>query len=385
MLFGLSWSITDSAVLIVYILLLIFLSVKIGLKNFRNKDSINLFILLLALWRVITCWIKGVVSINILSKNVKFLFDVSPIFVFRYAKVEHQFGYLFYSFILSLSLITALSILEFLGVVDLGFFQGGYLQAFHRNHIKSGFIWSLASLLSLVFTIKMNKKFIIFVPLLVTGLLFTQSRSYYLGFLGTAFIILILVGFKRSFKYSMFAISSIIFTFGLIYLIPEVRSRFLSIFTNIQAEWSIKCRLIFLEEGLKIVEKHPVFGIGFGQWPSYFSQINQIYKYPCPNYHVHNIFIHELVETGLIGLILLILILVIIVYKLLNAYFQLDIKNKFGEALILSGIAAIFNLIIGGLFEPDLVKSVVLIPTFTVLGFALAEADKLTRVATYRS
>jgi len=378
-LFGFSWSITDSAILIGYGLLLIFFFIS---KNWKKLffDKISLYTMSFVVWRTFTGIINKSITFKILLKNIKFLFDVSPVFVFRNPSFILKYKYLIYSFLISLAILTIASAIVLFGIRTFGFFEGDMLKVFHRNHLKSGFIWSLGSLLALIFGIKYDRKLLIIAPILVVGLFYTQARSYYLGFAGAILWVFALMGFKHSVKYLLSGVSLLLFTLPVGYFIAPIKERFLSIFLGLQTDGSIKCRLIFWEEGLKVFKSSPIWGIGFGQWSSFFSSVNSVYKYPCPNYHAHNIFIHELVESGIVGLLLLSLLLVYLLFVLTRSYLYINASQdnaRYSEAILLSGVAAVLNFIIGGFFEPALVKSVVLIPTFTVVGFALAESDKL--------
>ncbi len=377
-LFGLSWAITDSTVLIAYILvLLVFLFHMFRERNLNLPGhKSDIYLTALILWRGVTALKNGILSTLTLVKTIKFLFDVSPLFLFRHSRLVKYWHHVVFSFIFGLSFITLVSFLELLGFLKLGFFKESMLEAFHRNHIKSGFAWSLGSLLVLILGLKKDRRLLLLLPILLLGLFYTQARSYYLGFIGAAFGVLILTGVRYSAKYilSGIALLSVLLPIGL--LINPVRARFMSIFTGIQTDESIGCRLIFWKEGLEALRDNPIFGIGFGGWQDFFTHVKELHGYGCPNYHAHNIFIHEAVESGIVGFIILFLFLTFLTFTTSRLYLVGKVSKDEG-AVLLIGVASLLNFMIGGLFEPSLVKSVVLIPTFTLVGFAIGIGAKL--------
>ncbi len=378
-IFGFSWAITDSFVLIGYILTL-FLVVYHLLMERRHVFSISkgdTTPFALILWRLITSLENNIPLGLSVSKNLKFIFDISPVFIFRGEVILKFYKYILFSFLISLSIITLVSFLELFSIKNLDFFSSGMLEAFHRNHIKSGYIWSLASLISLVFLINTRNRY--FIPvffLLFIGLLLTHARSYYLGFLGASAFIFLYVGLKHSARHMIKGIILVSILILIGSLLDNVRSRFLSIFTELQTDTSIKCRLIFWEEALQAFRENPVFGIGFGGWQSFFGELQKLKGYECPNYHAHNIFIHEMVESGVMGIAILSIFLLYIFLKISKVYFRNNISIE-AEIILLIGVSALVNMAVGGFFEPALVKSVVLIPTFTLVGLAMGVAGNI--------
>ena len=365
---GFAWSITDSFVLISYVINILAFSL---FALFRHRDvqlnlvwKLDIPVLLLILWRFVVNYTLKSLSTNTFTKNLKFIFDISPIFLYRVSLWRDYYDYVIKSFLLTLSLITALSFLELAGFIKLGLFNNGDLLGFHRNHIKSGFIWGLASLVAVILGLKRNKYYLLLSALLVVGLLLTHARSYYLGFMAAVLFISILVSLKHSVRYILYSGSIVVLTFMSILSIDSVRNRFISIFLGISTDGSIMCRLVFMKEALKAFAANPLTGIGYGEWPDYFSKLG----YSCPDYHVHNIYLHELVETGIVGFALLSFFVVYTLFLLSKEY----LKQDNGDEYILIGISALVLFATGGLFEPNLVKTVVMIPTFTLVGMALS-------------
>ncbi len=379
-LFGFSWSITDSFILIAYILVLIYILALYFLSgnirfSWRDLSLQEFLVFGFFLWRLITSLVKKSPLSEAISKNLKFVFDVSPVFFMRKVAYSKHINVLLITFLVSLSLITILGILEFLNLIDLGLWSGGDMLGFHRNRIKAGFIWSLGLIVALAYGLKINRAYLVLTILMTVGLFFAKSRGYYLGGLSAITLMLFLFGVKHSFRFTALAYFLIASTVGLVlYLVEPVRYRFLSIVANIGTDNSIRCRLFFWEEGLKAFKESPLFGIGYRNWSEYISGVMEKQGVHCPDYHAHNMFIHTLAETGLIGLLLLVAFIGFLFYKLTKLYFDED--NRFRECVYLIAVGALTSLSVGGFFEPADVKTVVLVPAFSVVGLALGVSNK---------
>ncbi|GEM_PF-5921704 len=370
-LFAVSWSISDSIILSAYTLFLLALIPRIvftDLPSLKIKDPVLQLPILLSLWRLLTSYIAENISLKVLWKASKFLFDISPVLVFRALPDASRPILLIFPVAVGLMTLMAIGV-RYLGL-PLDFYSGGQLKAFFVNHIKSGFIWSLASLTALILGIKHDRRFLFLMPLLIYGLMITHARSYYLGFLCSALMVVLLLSLKRSPRYTLIGGGLLLSILGVGYSLPSVRDRFLSIFTQIDKDMSIKCRLYMWRESLEAVKSDPIFGIGFQKWPEFF----QGKGYPCPNYHAHNIYLHEFVETGILGGLILILFLGYLIFKLTRTYLSMK-GDTYEEAVVLTGLSALVNFGIGGFFEPALVKTAVLIPTFTLVGLALGVSE----------
>lgn len=373
-LYGISWSISDSFVLITYSVLLMFAVARI-LSGERFsvswKDPTLGLPASLTLWRWFTSLLSGNLSLKVLWKGAKFLFDISPVLVFRQSPFKNTFNLIVASFLVSLTLMTLLVLAVKFLKLPFDVFSGSHMKGFFVNHLKSGFVWSLGGLICAVVGIKYTRKAFLLLPLILYGLMITHARSYYLGFIGALLFVSFLLAVKYSVRYTFYGLATLCGFAGFIYLIEPVRQRFLSIFTGLETDGSIKCRLYMWKEATMAFKDSPLTGIGFQNWSDFFAQKG----YPCPNYHAHNIYIHELVETGVVGFLLVSAFLLFIMYRLIKSYMTVR-GEPFAEAVFLTGIAATLNFMIGGLFEPSLVKTVVLIPTFTLVGIALGMAEE---------
>ena len=62
---------------------------------------------------------------------------------------------------------------------------------------------------------------------------------------------------------------------------------------------SVVQRFIFWQDGLKIVAKDPLFGLGGGAWPTLFQMVQ---RYPYWSTRVHSFVVQTAMEVGLVGL-----------------------------------------------------------------------------------
>ncbi len=370
-LYGLSLSIQDSIFLVAYILLTLYYLIFFYKDYVRNIKfyKFDIFPISLTIWRIINGFLKANNKSIVLQKAFKFLFDISPIFVFR-SKLLFKYSQVFINtFITFLTIITILATLsKIFGIYEHIFFKGGDLVFKHKNHIKSGTIWSIAALVSLSLGLFISRIYLFLFVILGYGLLLTESRSYYLGFftsIGFLMLILFLKYSENRKKHLTLTLLPLTITILFLYLIPSVKERFLSIFTKLNTDGSIKCRLIMWEEGLKAFLENPIMGIGYTNWKEFFEHPH------CPDYHAHNVYIHELTETGIIGLLLLIGFLLSLFAYLFKNFLKIQFTNKYNESIALSAILVLVNVSVGAFFEPAFVKTAVLLPSLTIIGLGL--------------
>lgn len=67
-------------------------------------------------------------------------------------------------------------------------------------------------------------------------------------------------------------------------------------------------RMVFFEDGMKIFERNPLFGLGLG---SYENGIKSVQSFFYETKYAHNHYIQTLAETGIVGLILFVLMLLV--------------------------------------------------------------------------
>jgi len=145
-------------------------------------------------------------------------------------------------------------------------------------------------------------------------IVFTASRTAYVGFIGMAFWIFIHSDNKKQlFKLGLLGLVPLMFLVP-----PDYVERFMSIFTGEEKEGaSSDARLLILEQAFQVFFMHP-FGVGVGAFPA--ARMN----YFGMKQDTHNLYLEVATNLGVQGLIAFLLLVVVMLksYKKLNDGFQ---------------------------------------------------------------
>lgn len=196
-------------------------------------------------------------------------------------------------------------------------------------------------ILSKKWTLEKNQ-YLLFTMLIFLSILASFTRSAWLG----GILVLLLGSFIVNRKRFIYVFGILILTgFILFMFIPDLQSRFLSIFSESQNEG----RLTLWKTSWKIFKDYPIFGIGQGNFPKYFF----IYKVPGfydATSHAHNDFINTTVVNGIIGLITWLGMWAAWFYYIVKAF----VKNVFEEAdrrIILGAILSVAGILVAAQFQ----------------------------------
>jgi O-antigen ligase len=315
--------------------------------------------------------LSNFLSYDFLRYDGNFFFCYIPFFAlavpfFDYEKVSRlYFNFIFFTFsILSIAGIIGMLTGNYSYIFLLNEYESPMLAGLNNAHNATGSVYALASIFALAFILKSQKKIKIYygvvLLLCLAGLVMTQSRGSYIGFIIGALLV-IWLHFRSILK---FAITTIIIAAVSIPLIffTNLRERFIKMldFTDIY-NYAILGRLNLWGKALYLFRQSPVFGVGFGRFNdvSYtandygytltrvdeFSGIPKIfYTYHAPNYdfsaaHAHNSYLQFLAETGIIGLGLIIFFWILCYRFILRAYNQTS--NEFPQKVYLSCLGSI--------------------------------------------
>ncbi len=159
--------------------------------------------------------------------------------------------------------------------------------------------------------------------LLLVGIIFTQSRSYWLG--SSLFIVLVVIFYLRGFK-RLLASVLLLSAFLSLLFVPPLKSRLESI-SNLKNNWSNLDRIILWTSHIKAFKndyslKEKIFGTGEQAWKYSWHRFPESFKeitgkpYPklnrklppskWPHFHgglTHNIYLKYLTKYGLLGLL----------------------------------------------------------------------------------
>src|SRR4030042_2574464 len=245
-------------------------------------------------------------------------------------------------------------------------------------HNATGSVYAVVCIFLLVFflkekILKIKILFIVLLMINLMALLLTKSRAGYIGFFGTA-IIIIWLHFK-SVKKFLITIGVIIVGSLPVLFITGIYKRVIGMFDLQQGTTII--RSYIWEKAWYLFSQSPIFGIGYGRFNDIFNinrgvfDISRLRGYPgivsfymkqsyfFDSAHAHNAYLQFLTETGVIGLGLILIFWTLCIVKILKAYNST--KENFTSKVLLSSLASIFVLLILSFFENFLSATTVMI------------------------
>ena len=209
---------------------------------------------------------------------------------------------------------------------------------------------SIIFIMNICLALYQDKRFFSYSPILLVGLIFSSSRSYFLGVFICIVVLLVLTrSFKTILKYSVILVL-IIAVIAL--TVPWFSQR-------IEDSFSLEknmYRFNFWIISWNVFLEHPIAGVGSGMLPGYLEPFKE--KGLIDNTaHAHNLYLHELAENGIPGFILVIGTHIYFLVK----YFKLHRRTS--EPLLKAfslGVALAFvNLLVAGIFENNFGAAIV--------------------------
>ena len=150
-----------------------------------------------------------------------------------------------------------------------------------------------------------------------------------------------------------------------LWFIPgPIHGRFVSIFHPRKDVDSNEFRLICFRTGARMIEAHPVLGIGLDETKYHFlDYIPPDTRQPRPPgyyQHLHNIYLQYAAERGVPTLLMMIWLLVMIIRDFYRALQTLPPGRSNERFLLTGGIATVLGIMASGIFEVNLADSEVL-------------------------
>lgn len=226
----------------------------------------------------------------------------------------------------------------------------GYGGMPHPN-ILGGFL-AVSLILGILFYIKIKNKdhylkiiALIMLSVNFLALLFTFSRSAWLGLFLALFLILIYSFYKKqkTFFLKTFSFSLIFTAFFLIFSVGYfelILPRFSS--ESRLEKKSINERIEFLKQSKEIIKTNPIVGVGIGNYTNYLHENNSSNIPVWKLQPTHNTFMLIFAELGIIGISLF---AGIIVFALKNIKKDFE-KNKTEKIFFLSSLVILFIALI---------------------------------------
>ncbi len=184
--------------------------------------------------------------------------------------------------------------------------------------------------------------YLLIAVILFLSIIASQSRSTWLAVPIIVVIGLFAVPKKQLLYVSIFLV---IIAGGIILFVPEISSRFMSIFNLAQNE----TRLNLWKTALAIISDHPLIGIGSGTFNDYF----EIYRVPGfydARGHAHNDYLNKAVISGLVGLITWLAMWVAWFIYMVHVYVKLPERDD-DKKIVLGTILAISGILLAAFFQ----------------------------------
>jgi O-antigen ligase len=150
-----------------------------------------------------------------------------------------------------------------------------------------------------------------------------------------------------------------------VWLVPgPAHDRFMSIFHPQKDIDSNEFRSIARRTGLRMIEAHPLLGIGLDETKYHFlDYLPPDTPRPLPSgfyQHLHNFYLQFAAERGIPTMLMMIWMLLMIIYDFFRALQRLPPGPGDARFLLHGGIAAVIGIMVSGLFEVNLNDSAVL-------------------------
>ncbi len=267
---------------------------------------------------------------------------------------------------------------HFLGIPaiykPLFYLDSGRMSGYFGHPNQYGGCISIIFIINVCLALYQNKRFFYYSPFIITGLVFSGSRSY---FLGVFVCFLVLLALSRSFKTILK--SSLIAALVIVVImitVPWFSQRISDSFSLEKNSY----RLNNWKISWNIFLQHPLVGVGSGMLPSYLEPYKEKGLIDFTS-HAHNMYIHELAEDGVPGFILVIGTQIYFCIK----YFR--VHNSASEPLLKAislGVAlSLLNILVAGIFEYNFGAAIVALNINFLMG--VLEGYRLTESAAHSS
>lgn len=331
---------------------------------------LGIIMLLLILWQALTLLLNGVGNEALRTPFIRGL-DYVYIFALPAVSADREWKRSIAKKSLFVLLITT-SVIIVLGLLQkasgVGYalprqpFSGGALVGFFGHHIDAGGFFSTLAVLAICLIMfwekpkNVNMALVGILVLLVSGLFFSLARTYYVSML----LIVPAISLKKHSRTAIFGILSFaIFILAVLSLFPSIRERAFSI-ADLKHNPSNLERVYLWRTAVDMIHDNPIAGVGFKQWrkglAEYGKKHSAYWKFTgAASHHAHNLYLSVAAETGLVGLSLFMsfwLYVVYVVFKIADRFPQ----GSFDKALGIGVFFGLTNLLLGGIFEVNLLK-----------------------------
>lgn len=350
------------------ILILLFLKFLINPGSLKIRFNKNIMLSLVVFWLVLF-------SVSVFMPYPQtsfqriitfFVLPTIPLFLFsNLIKNKKQLIIILVALSISMSIVDLVIIWKGLnGVYRPSIFVNSLIYAFVATPLLPLFL--LCALNKTNLDGKFKNFFLAAFILTAVALIFNASR----GALLVASIVLIpyvLVNYRHNKK----VLGSLVFL-GFLFLaitlsFPPIKDRLLLLF-DMQTPTNSE-RILMWQSALKMIADYPIFGIGL----SSFNELHILYKSSLSTFksypHVHNVFLQQFVETGIVGFTALIYLFFTVLKTLWEGAKKIHYENRY---LFTAGFLGALNFMLIGLADYPLTHVVPLRIFWTLIGICLA-------------
>jgi O-antigen ligase len=344
-----------SATTIVLALLLIVFIRDLWQKNIGKKDfkKDSLLYALLYAWKAFTRALAT--SVRDIPK-IKGVWDRVPYVVIGFYKIHRDAVIRIVHILFIANALIVLSALgqKFFGMPALYkpliYEESGRISGYFGHPNQYGGCIAIIVIMNICVGLYQDKKFFLYTPVLLAGLVFSGSRSYYFGVLVCLVVLMFL---SRSFKTVLkYAVVSTLVISVIVFTVPWFSERISSSFSPEKNVYRLNFWMISWNTFLE----HPVTGVGSGMLPKYLAPYEE-QGLIDNTAHAHSLYLHELAEDGVPGFIIVIGVHIYFLVKYMMVF------RASSEPLLKAfslGVALSFvNLLVAGVFENNFGAAIV--------------------------
>ncbi len=344
-----------SATTIVLALLLIFLFWDLYRKSVKKTDFKKDFLL----YALVYAWLGFTRALATSFKEifkVKGIWDRLPYVVVGFYRINRKTVITIFHILFTANVLIILYALaqHFLGVPaiykPLFYQESGRMSGYFGHPNQYAGCVSIIFLMNICIALYEDKKFFAYTPFLIIGVVFAAARAYFLGIF-VCFIILLVLSksLKKILTYA--AVAAIIVTIIAV-TVPWFSQRIMDGFSLEKNVY----RLNFWKIAWDTFLQHPIVGVGSGMLPQHLVPYKEAGLIDNTA-HAHNLYLHQLAETGVPGFILVVGIHFYFLVKYAKV-FRIS-TDPLLKALSLGVSLAFVNLLVAGFFESNFIAAIV--------------------------
>ena len=322
----------------------------IGKSDFK-KDSL-LYVALYA-WKAFTRALAT--SVRDITK-VKGVWDRVPYIVIGFYKINRgTVNTIFHILFIANSVIIVYALGQhFLGIPSiykpLFYEDSGRMSGYFGHPNQYGGCIAIILIMNICLGLYQNKRFFVYTPFLVAGLVFAGSRSYFLGVF-VCFITLLFL--SRSWKKILTSAGVAALVLAIVvFSVPWFSQRISDSFSLEKNTY----RLNFWKIAWNTFLEHPVTGVGSGMLTGYLEPYKE-QGLIDNTAHAHNLYLHELAENGIPGFILVTGVHIYFLVKYMKVFRRGS--DPLLKAFSLGVALSFVNLLVAGFFENNFGAAIV--------------------------